>query len=77
MHTLAQSPLPSALYHLRVEDLAARANRSISTIWDITNPRSANFDPRAPRRIRITPRCTRFSSAECDAWLHALGTGDP
>lgn len=72
MHSTAQSSLPPAHEHLKVGEVAARAKRSISTIWDVTNRQSKNFDPRAPRRIRITPRCTRFSSSECDAWLRAL-----
>ena len=55
--------------HLRVQDVAKRASRGVSTIWDVTNPHSRNFDPRAPKRIHITPRCTRFSAAACDAWL--------
>lgn len=63
---------PPALHHLRAQDLAVRAGRSVSTIWNVTNPKSKDFDPRAPKRIRVTPRCTRFSSIECDAWLRAL-----
>lgn len=75
MHPFTPSPSPPALHHLRVEDLAARARRSVSTIWDVTNHKSKNFDPRAPKRIRVTPRCTRFSSVQCDEWLRALEAG--
>lgn len=72
MRLLDLPPPPGVLHHLRVEELAARAGRSVSTIWDVTNPKSKKFDPRAPRRIRITPRCTRFNSDACDEWLRAL-----
>jgi predicted DNA-binding transcriptional regulator AlpA len=75
MQPFAQSPSPTSHHHLSVQDLAARAKRSVSTIWDITNQNSGNFDPRAPKRIQITRRCTRFSSIDCDAWLRALEAG--
>jgi predicted DNA-binding transcriptional regulator AlpA len=65
----------SARQHLRVQEVAERARRSVSVIWDVTNKNSKNFDPRAPKRIPVTRRCTRFSAAECDAWLAALESG--
>jgi predicted DNA-binding transcriptional regulator AlpA len=72
MHHHSENSPGSTRKHLRVQDVAELASRSISTIWDITNPDSPKFDPRAPKRICITPRCTRFSADACGAWLDAM-----
>ena len=60
----------SPLIVLRMKDVLARTGLSKSTVYDMSNPKSSNFDPDFPRRFQITAGgVVGWVEQELDEWL--------
>jgi len=56
---------------LRLPALIKRTQRCKSRLYNMMNPRSAEFDPTFPLPIRIGSRAVAWVESEVDEWLSA------
>lgn len=55
-----------------MKDILARASMSRSKFYEVISPTHENFDPEAPKPIKIGERSVRFVEGEVNAWIDAL-----
>lgn len=55
-----------------VKDVLERASMSRSKFYEHINPTHANFDPKAPKPLKVGGRSVRFIDDEVSAWIDVL-----
>ena len=54
--------------YLRIKELAAYLGIAVTTIYDITNPKSPRYDETFPKKRRFGQRSVAWSKPEVDEW---------
>ena len=57
---------------LRMPDVMHRLGMSRSWIYDRINPKSARFDPKFPRPVRIGASSVGWLQSSIDTWIESL-----
>lgn len=57
---------------VKVKDVLERASMSRSKFYEHINPAHANFDPEAPKPLKVGGRSVRFVDDEVSAWIDVL-----
>jgi len=57
------------LIMLRLMQVVERTGLSRSTIYNMLNPDSEQYDPRFPKQVRVGSGAVRWIESEINAWL--------
>lgn len=57
---------------LRINEVLARTGRSRSSWYNALNPKSAYFDPSAPRPVKISMRSVGWLESEIEDYIQKL-----